>query len=207
MVHVTETCDAERPRLLIHIDTTPANIHEERRTRAISEALAAKGLTPQEHLVDAAYVDAGHLEREARERGTRLVGPPRRDPSWQGRTEGAYDQRQFRIDWEHEEVTCPAGKRSAGWSAYRDAKRGRYLAVRFRATDCAACASRARCTKGKSRSRVLHPQPEHEALEAARMFMESEEGRVLYAQRTGVEAVFSQGVRAYGMRLRPVPRP
>ena len=199
-VHVTETCDEERPRLLVHVDTTPANVHEERRTQAISEALAAKGLTPREHLVDAAYVDAGHLEGEARERGTRLVGPPRRDKSWQGRTEGAYDQRQFQIDWEREEVTCPEGKRSAGWNAYRDAKRGRYLSVRFSTTDCGACPSRARCTKGKSRSLVLHPQPEHEALEAARVFMESEEGRGLYAQRAGVEAVFSQGVRAYGMR-------
>ena len=28
MVHLTETCDAERPRLIVHAEATPANVHE-----------------------------------------------------------------------------------------------------------------------------------------------------------------------------------
>src|SRR5829696_7682963 len=61
MVHLTETCDAGAPRLVVHADTTPANVHEAMRTAPIHEALAAKGLAPSEHLVDAGYVSAEHL--------------------------------------------------------------------------------------------------------------------------------------------------
>ena len=200
MVHMTETCDEEAPRLIIHVDTTPANVHEERRTKAICDALSYKELTPRDHLVDAAYVDARHLEREAREHGMRLVGPPRSDMSWQARIDEAFDQSQFQIDWDRKEVTCPEGKRSATWGEYTDETRGHYISARFSPEDCGACYKRILCTKGKSRSLVLHPQAEHEALEQARSFIDSKEGRALYGKRSGVEAVFSQGVRACGMR-------
>jgi hypothetical protein len=42
--------------LVIHVDTTPALVHEAMRTEAIRVALGAKGLAPSEHLVDAGYV-------------------------------------------------------------------------------------------------------------------------------------------------------
>ena len=52
MVHFTETCDPEAPRLVVHADTTPANVHDALRTAPIHAALAGKGMTPSEHLVD-----------------------------------------------------------------------------------------------------------------------------------------------------------
>ena len=52
MVHLTETCDAGAPRLVVNADTTPANVHEAPRTAPIHDALAAKELAPAEHLVD-----------------------------------------------------------------------------------------------------------------------------------------------------------
>src|SRR3954471_972669 len=55
MVHLTETCDEDAPRLVVHTDTTPANVHEAVRTAPIHEALAGKGLAPCEHLVASAY--------------------------------------------------------------------------------------------------------------------------------------------------------
>jgi transposase len=61
MVHLTETCDDGMPRLVVHADTTPANVHEAMRTGPIHLALVGKGLAPAEHLVDAGYVSAGHL--------------------------------------------------------------------------------------------------------------------------------------------------
>lgn len=69
MVHLTETCDAAAPRLLLHADKTPANVHEARRTEPIFAALVAKGLPPAEHLVDAAYVSAEHLVTARRRHG------------------------------------------------------------------------------------------------------------------------------------------
>ena len=96
MAHITETCDAGAPRLVIHADTTLANVHEATRTEPIHAALANKGLAPAEHLVDAGYISAGHLVA-ARERfGIDLIGPPREDMSWQSRTEGAFGTARLR---------------------------------------------------------------------------------------------------------------
>ncbi len=52
MVHLTETCDANAPHLVLHAGTTPANVHEAMRTEPIHAALAAKGMDPAERLVD-----------------------------------------------------------------------------------------------------------------------------------------------------------
>src|SRR3712207_2384448 len=61
MVHLTETCDADAPHLIVNADTTQANVHEAPRTAPIHDALAAKGLAPSEHLVDSAYVSAAQF--------------------------------------------------------------------------------------------------------------------------------------------------
>ena len=60
MVHLTEACDAGAPHLVLHADTTPANVHDVTRIEAIHAALAAKGLAPAEHLVDSASISAEH---------------------------------------------------------------------------------------------------------------------------------------------------
>ena len=201
-MHFTETCDAGAPRLVVHADTTPANVHEATRTEPIHAALADKGLAPAEHLVDAAYVSAGHLV-SARERfGIDLVGPPRGDASWQRRSEGAFGVGDFAVDWERRRVRCPEGHESVRWGQYGDKGRGPYVKVGFRPSDCAACPSQGRCTRarGHGRKLTLHPRPAQEALAAARARERSEEGRRLYAERQGVEGTLSQGVRAFGLR-------
>src|SRR5215204_4542495 len=88
MVHLTATCDAGAPRLVVHADTTAANVHEAMRTARIHEALAAKGLAPSEHLVDAGYVSAEHLVGARERHGIDLIGPPRPDQSWQKQVDG-----------------------------------------------------------------------------------------------------------------------
>jgi len=88
IVHLTETCEDDAVHLLTHAMTTTAAVHEARCTEAIHRALLDKGLVPSEHLVDAAYVDAELLVRGREEMGIDLVGPPRPNPSWQGKVEG-----------------------------------------------------------------------------------------------------------------------
>lgn len=44
------------------------------------------------------------------------------------------------------------------------------------------------------------PQPEHEALAAARARQDTVEGKRLYAQRNGIEGTLSQAVRTFGLR-------
>ena len=99
MVYLTETCDAGAPQLVLHADTTPANVHEAMRVKAIHAALAAKGLVPSEHLVASAYISADHLIRAQEQHGIDLVGPGRSPTGWQARTKGAFDTGNFAIDW------------------------------------------------------------------------------------------------------------
>jgi transposase len=61
-VHLTETCDAEAPHLITHVETTPAPVSDIDRTAPIHEALAARGLAPISHFLDAGYVDAPLLQ-------------------------------------------------------------------------------------------------------------------------------------------------
>ena len=107
MVHLTETCDAGAPRLVVHADTTPANVHEAMRIALIHDALATKGLAPSEHLVDAGYVSAEHLVGAREQHGIDLVGPARPDQSWQKQVDGAFQATDFVVDWERRRVRCP----------------------------------------------------------------------------------------------------
>jgi hypothetical protein len=190
MVHLTESCDAGAPRLVLHADTTPANVHEASRTAPIHDALAAKGLAPSEHLVDSAYVSAEHLIAARERHGIDLVGPGRRNLSWQSRDEGAFGAADFAMDWDGRAVRCPEGRVSAGWveRVGGPGRRGA-IRIRFRATDCRGCPSRARCTRSRSgysgRVLTLLPRREHEALAATRAREGTAEGRRLYAQRQG----------------------
>ena len=206
MVHLTETCDEEMPRLVVHADTTPANVHEAERTGLIHDALAAKGLAPSDHLVDSAYVSAGHLVAARTQHGIDLVGPGRPNVSWQGRSGGdAFTLADFTVDWDRKTVRCPEDKESSPWSSgAKHRGTGSINHVQFRAADCRPCPSRARCTRARSKyqGRVLAvmPQPEHEALAAARAREGTAEGKRLYAQRNGVEGTLSQAVRGFGLR-------
>ena len=206
MVHLTETCDADAPHLVVNADTAPANVHEAPRTAPIHDALAAKGLAPSEHLVDSAYVSAAHLITARERHGIDLIGPGRRNLSWQSRSNGeAFTPNDFTVDWDRQVVRCPEGKESSSWTMSTKRRgEGSLIHVQFRAAHCRTCPSRARCTRTRSkhagRALGLLPRPEHEALAAARARGMTDEGRRLYAQRQGIEGTISQAVRAFGLR-------
>lgn len=202
MVHLSETCDDDGCHLITHVMTTPATVHEARCTQAIHQALLAKDLPPQEHFVDSAYIDA-HLLVEAHTQGITLVGPTRPDTSWQTKTQDAFDLSQFTIDWQQQKVTCPLGKQSISWLPFMHHDGHQAFKVRFSSLDCANCPARAQCTRAKpsvARSLLLMPQPQHEALQAARVFHASPEGQQHYQRRAGIEGTLSQGVRAFELR-------
>ena len=74
-VHLTETCDADAPRLITQVETTAATLTDLDALNAVHADLEAKGLTPGEHYLDAGYVD---------QRGDR----PRRRPGYRHRRPG-----------------------------------------------------------------------------------------------------------------------
>ena len=199
VVNVSETCDDEQCHLITHVETTDASVHEAQRTQVIHQALADKDLEPLEHFVDSAYVSAEHLVN-AQKQQIELVGPTRKNASWQSRTEGAYDETQFDIDWDAQTVTCPEGKRSKSWKTVVKHGYRNYIQAKFNKRDCLACDAMYDCTRGTYRVLGFLPQAHYEALEKARKGYRSPEGKERYKRRAGIEGTLSQGVRGFGMR-------
>ncbi len=202
MVHVSETCEPTAPHLLTQVHTTTAAVYEAQCTEPIHEALSEKDLAPREHFVDGAYISAALLATSRDEHGITLRGPTRPVQGWQAHTDGAYDLPQFTVDWEQRQARCPQGKVSTVWREYVDREGKPYTLVRFSLQDCRPCHARPLCSRTTDTGRRLHlPSQEHfEALQAARAWYASEEGRQRYQCRAGVEGTLSQGVRAFGLR-------
>ena len=202
MVHVSETCEPTAPHLLTQVHTTTAAVYEAQCTAPIHEALSAKDLAPREHFVDGAYISAALLATSRDDYGITLRGPTRPIQGWQAHTDGAYDLSQFTVDWEQRQARCPQGQVSTVWREYVDREGKPYTLVRFSLQDCRPCHARPFCSRTTDTGRRLHlPSQEHfEALQAARAWYASEEGRQHYRCRAGVEGTLSQGVRAFGLR-------
>ena len=201
-VHLTETCDAEAPHLITHVETTPAPVSDIDRTAPIHQALAARGLAATSHFLDAGYVDAPLLLSSQSEHGIELVGPVRPDASWQGKTRQGYDLGAFTIDWEARAVTCPQGQTATCWVPKTDTWGNAVIHVRFPSRACTHCPERAQCTQAKTSPRNLtfRPRAEHEALQEARRQQETEEWRQRYATRAGVEGTLAQALQLFDLR-------
>jgi transposase len=198
-VHVTETCDEGRPHLVTHVETTPAPIVDRDTLQQVHGWLATKDLRPSSHLVDAGYVDAEQLLASVRDYGVTLVGPTPKDQQWQARTPGAFTLQDFRLDWERQVATCPAGHPSQSWSV--NPRQGRMvMRARFSRTDCQMCALKPRCTRSARRLLTLRPREEHAALGAARARETQEAFAAQYRPRAGIEGTLSQGVRTMHLR-------
>jgi transposase len=201
IVHLSETCEEDTPHLITHVQTTTASVHEAQCTEPIHQALIEKGLPPNEHIVDSAYVDAELLVLSQQQHAITLIGPTRPNNSWQAQTAGAYDVDQFEIDWKQQQVRCPQGKLSSGWWSRTDYTGQPMISVYFRQQDCDHCAVREQCTRSTTERRLrFRPQAQYEALQAARQRHATEEGRLLYKRRAGIEGTISQAVRAFELR-------
>jgi hypothetical protein len=137
--------------------------------------------------------------------GIDLVGPQRRNLTWQGVDDGAIEAADFAVNWDRKAVRCPEGKESTRWKTFGEvnAAGGQPLAVTgFRRSARRPCPSRMRCTRSSTQGRsvLVRSRPEHEALVAARARERTDEYRKLYAQRQGIEGTISQGARAFGLR-------
>ena len=105
----------------------------------------------------------------------------------------------FKLDWDRQVATCPAGHVSQSWTA--DHNQGRsVMRIRFSTTDCKTCALKERCTRSDRRLLTVRRREEHAALEAARARETQEAFKAQYRQRAGIEGTLSQGVRVMHLR-------
>jgi len=200
-VHFTETCQEEYPRLITHVETTPATIHDSKVTTRIQDALATKDRSPETHLVDEGYMEIDLLV-DSQHKGIDLVGPVPSSKTWQDRVEGAFDHTQFHIDWKSRQVVCPNGKVSMRCSERKTWRGTPNFTFVFDKEDCLPCPVRKQCSRAKNAGRILtlYPQEQYESQQEARKRQHTEEFKKLYAQRAGIESTISQGVRRTGVR-------
>jgi hypothetical protein len=130
-VHMTETCDDDTLHVITHVETPEAAVTDVTMTEPIYQALVAKQLPPETHIVDAGYVDATLLVESPREFHMALIGPVRPDISWYTKNEQAYDISQFHINWEARQVPCPRGKIRSAWSTRQDRWQNPVISVKF----------------------------------------------------------------------------
>lgn len=197
-VHFTQTCDEDAPLLITHVETSRAPVNDEKALSAIHANLAEKDLLPDQHLVDAGYVDATNLIQSQAGSGVDLVGPTLKNYRYQAGT--GFDLTHFSIDWETETVTCPQGRVSSSWTPVQDAKSKPLIKVKFSQMDCKACPSRTSCTGTTRRTMTLQPREQMQALLAGRQREETDAFKDTYRHRAGIEGVHSQGVRTMGLR-------
>jgi transposase len=201
-VHITETCDEDAPRLITHIETTPAPVHDVMVTDTVHQALKVRDCLPAEHIVDSGYVTAELLATSQEDYAVDLVGPTREDTGWQARQGEGFAARDFTIDWENQLAICPAGKKSLHWLPAINNKGKPVIQIKFSKRDCRVCAVQSQCTRANPprRSVTVLPKTHYKALLAARQREQTEAFREQYARRAGIEGTISQGVRASGLR-------
>ena len=200
--HLTETCDEDRPHLIVNVETSPATTPDDNMIEVVHESEKGRGLLPGEHLVDKGYTDSKVLVASLSEYGVTIIGPVADDPGWQARAGTGFDKGHFAVDWDREVVTCPMGKESLSWLPNTYPKNGMAFEARFARKDCTPCPSRSRCTKSEKEPRIiaLLPREQHEALQATRREQRTEEFRSRYAARAGIEETHEQAIRRCGLR-------
>jgi transposase len=201
-VHRTETCDADTPNPIVHVETAPASTPDDNMAQVVHESLEKRELLPTEPLVDKGYMGSYMLVESEREYGLTIVGPVAEDPGWQARQQEGFDKSQFVVDWERHVVTCPVDKRSISWLPSTYPQNGMAHEVRFVRKDWAPCSFRAYYTKTKMEPRIsgLQACEHYEAWQAVRKRQPTEEFRQQSAARAGVEGTHAQGIRRRGLR-------
>jgi hypothetical protein len=200
--HLTETCEPDLPHLIVNVETTPATTPDDNMIEVVHESEEGRDLLPGEHLVDKGYTDSEVLVASRSAYGVTVVGPVAEHPGWQAHAGAGFDKGSFAVDWERQVVTCPAGKESISWLSNTYPKNGMVFEARFARKDCTPCPSRSQCTRSKQEPRIigLLPRERHEALQAARREQGTEEFRLRYAARAGIEGTHEQAIRRCGLR-------
>jgi transposase len=202
-VHLTACCEDDLPQLSTPVETAPATQQDHQALKAIQADLANQELLPPQHLVDAGDISATRILESRDTPDIDLLGPVHVAPSWHAHTAGAFEVSRFRIDWDHQVVTCPQGERSLAWHQGQDAKGEAVVHVWLAQPTCQACPLRGQCTKAQARGRsmtVRFPQERHEMVQAARARQQTPDFHAVYQARCGSEGTFSHTTRNTGMR-------
>ena len=183
-----------KARVVVAVDVMPANEHDtERAVAMVDQAIRRTGQRPQVVCADSAYANgANATAMEARD--VRLVSPPQRVRS---KDDDRLTPDDFVYDTARDVYICPVQQELIYiGTETRKTRRRRYRAP---TGVCATCPLRSRCTKSKRR--VLHVSPHHDALARLRADAKTGGFRALYRMRCAViEGVFGEAKQWHGLR-------
>lgn len=201
-VHLTETCDADSPHVIVDVQTTLAPVSDFVMLEPVHAAVQQRALVPNEHLVDAGYTTAEQLIASRTMYGIDLIGKVADDTSWQHKAQHGYALADFTIDWEHRQAICPQGQRSHTWVMVKDRHAHVGVHIAFAKATCQHCPVKAHCTRSpvEPRTLMLRSEEQYTALQTARSRQTTPAFQQTYAQRAGIEGTISQGVRAFALR-------
>jgi len=201
-VHLTETCDADSPNLITHVETRISTEPDHAATSMIHDQLTLKECLPAEHFVDQGYTSVEHLIRAREDYDLDLMGAIPNNNSWQARQQG-YDSQHFAIDWDKQIAVCPQNHTSCSWTQAKTRSQRPVIKIKFRRKHCNACLKLDLCTSNKEKRRtltVLAPQSHFEAQQEARHRQQTTEFKDAFKLRAGVEGTMSQAANALGAR-------
>jgi transposase len=209
--HFTETCEPDRPHLIVHVATTAATTADVETMPARHANLAHLGLLPDEHLADASYVSVDGVLDARADHGVELIGPLPPDSGWQARDDDGFDLTQFDIDWDRKQVTCPNGKTARNWRQGTSRHGLPIVQATFRTADCTPCPNRTRCTRAPTNPRHLtfRPRRQYEAQRRIRAEQATPAWQERYAHRSGIEGTIAQASRRSDLhqaRYRGLPK-
>jgi transposase len=201
-VHLTETCDEERPNLITNVATTAASVADDAVTDGIHASLAEAELLPDKHIADTGFVNSKLFVESQGKYKVHLIGPTRSDNQWQAKAGQGFAAQNFVIDWVGQRAICPQGRTSSSWTPAIDKGTNQVIKIKFGTRECKGCPRAAQCTRSAPprRTITIRPQAQHEALLAGRQREQSAGYRDEYARRAGIEGTIAQGVRRCGMR-------
>lgn len=154
-MHLTETCDADRPNLITHVETTAAPVADDAVTGSIHAGLAEQNLLPAQRIADTGYVNSKLFVDSRRDYGIDLMGPTRADNHWQAKTETGFAAAKCVIDWAAQQATCPSGNTSASWTPAIDRFKSHVIKIKFAKADGRACPHSALCTRSHPPRRTI----------------------------------------------------
>ena len=154
--------------------------------------------------MDAGFLDADLFVKSQDAYGVDLLGPTRLDYHGQARAGSGFDALYFPIDWAQQHASCPAGKTSISWTPAVDNRGHAVIKVKFSSKDCRRCDPLAQCMRSTKRyprrTLTIRPQPQYQALQAARQREATEAFQAEYARRAGIEGTISRGTRSTRLR-------
>jgi len=166
----------------------------------IHAVLDRRELLPEQHIVDAGYVDAELLVASQTEYQVDLVGPAAKDHRWQAREQTGYALQNFSLDWEQQQARCPQGQTSSSWTPAK-ARDQEVIKIKFAYPTCGPCPARSEVVPNQDgETLTVRRREASEALEAARQREQTEEFAHISDQRAGIGGTHAQGVRRMGLR-------